>query len=177
MEQDQPYFKAVLQQFATYHTWANDRVIDFITRLPPQLFDEKVRSSFTSLRQTVLHLCEAEYIWWQRVQKAENPVSPAKDNDLQVKYILDRWKQQSRLWQQWVSDAQDEDLLRILPYMNSRKERFEQPVYEVVLQVSNHGTYHRGQVITILRQLGLENLPNTDFITWSRNYKRERPAT
>jgi uncharacterized damage-inducible protein DinB len=38
----------------------------------------------------------------------------------------------------------------------------------MLLHVFNHGTYHRGQLVTMLRQLGIENIPATDFIVWSR---------
>ncbi len=53
-------------------------------------------------------------------------------------------------------------------YENSKGEQFKQPIFQMLLHVFNHGTYHRGQLVTMLRQLGVENIPATDFIVWSR---------
>jgi len=47
-------------------------------------------------------------------------------------------------------------------------EHFKQPIYKMLLHVFNHGTYHRGQIVNMLRQLGIEKIPQTDFIVWSR---------
>ncbi|MDQ6763781.1 MAG: hypothetical protein M3015_14295, partial [Bacteroidota bacterium] len=51
---------------------------------------------------------------------------------------------------------------------NSKKEFFKQPVYEMLVQVFNHQTFHRGQLITMMRQNGIDKLPATDFIVYSR---------
>jgi len=45
---------------------------------------------------------------------------------------------------------------------------YKQPVCQMILHVFNHGTYHRGQLVNMLRQLGIEKIPQTDFIVWSR---------
>ena len=76
--------------------------------------------------------------------------------------------QQNRLWLEWVANATDPALQHEFIYYNSRKERFKQPVYQMLLHLFNHGTYHRGQLVTMLRQLGVEKIPQTDFIVWSR---------
>ena len=49
-----------------------------------------------------------------------------------------------------------------------KREMFKQPVWQMILHVFNHGTYHRGQLINMLRQLGVEKISQTDFIVWSR---------
>jgi uncharacterized damage-inducible protein DinB len=41
-------------------------------------------------------------------------------------------------------------------------------MYQVVMQVMNHGTYHRGQIVNMLRQVGQQKIPGTDFILWCR---------
>ncbi|MCW3088046.1 MAG: hypothetical protein JWQ78_1432, partial [Sediminibacterium sp.] len=41
-------------------------------------------------------------------------------------------------------------------------------VKEILLHLFNHGTYHRGQLVTLLRQVGVEEIPRTDYIEFSR---------
>jgi uncharacterized damage-inducible protein DinB len=41
-------------------------------------------------------------------------------------------------------------------------------VYQILLHLANHNTYHRGQLVNMLRQLGVEKIPQTDFVVWSR---------
>lgn len=76
--------------------------------------------------------------------------------------------QQNRQWQSFVQEASDDMLAASLPYKNIRGEHFVQPVSDIVMHLSNHGTYHRGQVVTLLRQLGVEKIPQTDYILFRR---------
>ncbi|HMX78573.1 MAG TPA: DinB family protein, partial [Chitinophagaceae bacterium] len=62
----------------------------------------------------------------------------------------------------------DISLEHTIQYYNTKKENFKQPVWQIVLHVVNHSTYHRGQLINMLRQVGVEKLPHTDFIYWTR---------
>ena len=73
-----------------------------------------------------------------------------------------------RQWQEWVNSASDISLDHVFQYQNTKKEQFKQPVYQMILHVFNHGTYHRGQIVNMLRQVGVEKIPQTDFIVWSR---------
>jgi uncharacterized damage-inducible protein DinB len=53
-----------------------------------------------------------------------------------------------------MRSASDADLTYVLPYKNMKGEAFEQEVKEIVLHINNHGTYHRGQLVTMLRHWG-----------------------
>jgi len=44
-------------------------------------------------------------------------------------------------------------------------------LFQILLHIFNHGTYHRGQLVTILQQLNIQNIPQTDFIVWTRKEK------
>jgi uncharacterized damage-inducible protein DinB len=76
--------------------------------------------------------------------------------------------QQNRQWTVWISNSQEHMFQHEFIYLNLKKEQFKQPVYQVLVHVFNHGTYHRGQLVTMLRQLGIEKIPQTDYIVWSR---------
>ena len=78
---------------------------------------------------------------------------------------------QSKQYEDWVNNASELSLEHVFQYQNSKRESFKQPVYQVLLHVFNHSTYHRGQLVTMLRNLGVEKIPQTDFIVWSRMKK------
>jgi uncharacterized damage-inducible protein DinB len=75
---------------------------------------------------------------------------------------------QDRQWTEWVMGAQEHMFQHEFLYYNSRKERFKQPVYQILMHLANHNTYHRGQLVNMLRQLEVEKIQQTDFVVWSR---------
>ena len=66
-----------------------------------------------------------------------------------------------------MNNATDAALDHVFQYQTKKDNSNSR--YTNDLHVFNHGTYHRGQLINMLRQLGVEKLPQTDFIVWSRN--------
>jgi uncharacterized damage-inducible protein DinB len=161
--------KELLQQFAAYNIWANQKIMDVILALPDEKQMAEVPSSFNSLYKTVLHMWDAESIWWQRMKLHERIIVPSENLNSNMKDVVNGLMQQSMQWLDWVSSASDIALDHVFQYQNTKKEQFKQPIYQMVLHLFNHGTYHRGQLINMLRQLGVEKLPPTDFIIWSRS--------
>lgn len=160
--------KQLLTQYASYHLWATQLLIDRIAELPDDLHTMEVKSSFRSLQSTILHLWDAESVWWQRMKLLENIVAPSSTFQGNFRDAAYGLMQQSRNWQNWIVHANEHVFDHEFIYQTSKKEKFKQPVYQVVMHVFNHGTYHRGQLVNMLRQLDVSNIPQTDFIVWSR---------
>jgi uncharacterized damage-inducible protein DinB len=160
--------KELILQLSGYHTWANQQLIDIIQQLPGEKQMQTVASSFDSLLKTVIHLWDAESIWWQRLKLSERILIPSETFNGNFNEAANQLLQQNRQWTQWISNAQEHMFQHEFIYLNLKKEQFKQPVYQVLLHVFNHGTYHRGQLVTMLRQLGIEKIPQTDYIAWSR---------
>jgi uncharacterized damage-inducible protein DinB len=160
--------KKLLVPYSAYHLWATQQLLNKIKELPDEIIHQKVKSSFESLFATVQHLWDAENIWWQRLKLVEQVRRPSENFTGSFAEMAANLWQQSKQWNDWVVAAQDHMLDHEFIYYNTKKEKFKQPVYQVLLHVFNHGTYHRGQLVTIMRQLQIGNIPNTDFIAWSR---------
>ncbi|MDQ3277379.1 MAG: DinB family protein [Bacteroidota bacterium] len=160
--------KEIILQFAAYHQWANNLLLTTIQSLSEEQQHTGVQSSFPSLYKTVLHMLDAESIWWQRMKLQEKIERPSDTFSGNMATLSSMLQQQNRQWQDWVTGASEHALDHEFIYYNSRKERFKQPVYQMLLHMFNHGTYHRGQLVAMLRQLGVEKIPATDFIVWSR---------
>ena len=133
--------------------------------------NKELPSSFKTIQQTLFHMCWAENTWRQRLLLAEK-VLPLNDELLNdIPGLCKEFIHQSTQIQQWVASKNELALNHVFQYQNTRNEFFKQPVNEVLLQIFNHGAYHRGQLVNMFRQLGHENIPQTDFIIWSRSKK------
>ena len=164
--------KALLQQYAKYNVWANNSLFDRISSLTEQQIHQELPNSFPSLYKTVLHLLDAETIWWQRLKLVEYVEAPSKNFTGSFGELAKQSQQQSLQWKEWVDLASENQLQHVFAYQNSKKEQFKQPVNEVLLHLFNHGSYHRGQIVTMFHQLGVDKIPQTDFAFYTRIVKK-----
>jgi uncharacterized damage-inducible protein DinB len=160
--------KELLMQFAAYNIWANQKLLDIINTLPEEKQKAELPSSFRSLYATVLHMWDAESIWWQRMKMHERIIVPSENFNGTMQDVSNGLMAQSNHWKDWTGNATEMALDHVFQYYNLKKEMFKQPVWQMILHVFNHGTYHRGQLINMLRQLGVEKIPKTDFVVWCR---------
>ena len=160
--------KELLQQYAAYNIWANKKLFECINILSDEQIKKDIASSFPSIYKTVAHMWVAEDAWWQRLKLVEQMDMAVMHYDGGFAEMLKKSGQRSEEWLLWVNKATEVQLTHVFAYQNSKKEQFKQPVYEMLMHLFNHGTYHRGQLVTILRQLGVEKIPATDFVLFGR---------
>lgn len=160
--------KILLTQLSSYHLWANNLLIDKLKTLPAELALQDIPSSFPNINATVYHVWNSESVWWQRI-KLQEPIVPVNETFISdFNALADGWKAQSKQLHEWIINAQEHVFDHEMIYYNSKKEKFKQKICEVLLHIFNHGTYHRGQLVTMLHQLEIGSIPATDFIVWSR---------
>ena len=163
--------KELLKQYATYNIWASQKIMDVILALSEEMQKAELPSSFNSLYKTILHMWDAESIWWQRMKLHERILRPSENFNGSMKDVSNGLMSQSKLWEEWISHASDLAIEHVFEYKTFDGTAYKQPVWQMLHHVFNHGTYHRGQLINMLRQLGIEKLPATDYILWSRGKK------
>jgi uncharacterized damage-inducible protein DinB len=163
--------KEMLQQYAAYNTWATQKLVEALQPVPSDLLEKEITGSFSSIHLLLLHIWDAESIWWQRLKLQEVITAPSMNFKGNAKDVAAALMHQDRLWENWVMNANDSALSHVFFYRNSKKEQFKQPVFQVLLHLFNHATYHRGQLVHAMRQIGMEKIPATDFIVWSRTKK------
>lgn len=160
--------KEILVQFAAYNLWANQRLIKPINSIEAGLTEQQINSSFGSIKFTLRHLKDVEWIWWQRMKLVESIIVDEKDQS--VEEVLKELVNYSQLWLEWVEKSTVVAFEHEFVYRNTKKEQFKQPIFQMLLHLFNHQTYHRGQLVTMLRQVGVTKIPATDFIEWCRNH-------
>lgn len=161
---DKKYFL----DLACYNQWANEQVIRWAESIDDQKWQQTLISSFPSIFQTVLHIIGAEKIWHDRLSKVKNPEwLPLKfDGDKQTTLIA--WRNSSDLLNKFVEQIETEQLHQFLHYKRLNGEEHAQPIYEVLSHVFNHSTYHRGQLVTLFRQVGFMDINSTDLLLYYR---------
>lgn len=163
--------KELLGQYAAYNLWANKSITDHILMLEQKQHHQNVESSFPTLHATVLHMWVAETAWWQRVKLQEKITIPTAAENPTMQDVVNGLLTQSALWEEWLKNTSEMMLMHVYAFQHSKTDLFKQPVYETVLHVINHSTYHRGQLVTMMRTLGVQTIPQTDFSVFTRKRK------
>ena len=149
-----------------YNSWANHRALGASSALSAEQFTQNLQSSFPSVRDTLAHIMLAEWIWLERWQ-GRSPAFPPSDGFPDLASIRTRWQKIETDLSAFVQKLFAADLDRIVEYKNTKGNAFSNPMGQMLQHVVNHGTYHRGQITTMLRQLGATPL-TTDLIAFYR---------
>jgi uncharacterized damage-inducible protein DinB len=154
-----------IQELYRYNRWANDRLFDAVASLTPNEFTRDLGSSYPSLRDTLLHIIWAEWIWLQR-WKGTSPQSVFQGRDFPVLDALRaQWSDVDIDQRAFLDTVTSERLLAVVPYVNLHGQTWQYPLWRQMYHVVNHSTYHRGQVTTMLRQLGAQAVA-TDLLVF-----------
>ena len=161
-----------------YGYWARDRQLEACEALSHEQFLHPLRNSYSSVRDTLAHLVGAERIWmnrWRRQAPLEAGRAEAYYTALLATLSTDQLDSIPKMKTLWATTEQDtrqfllalteDELLGPIRYINLKGEEWTYPLWKTLLHFSNHQTYHRGQVTTLLRQLGVKP-PATDFLVW-----------
>lgn len=142
-----------------YNRWANGRMIEAASKLSPEQFTGDLQSSHRSVRDTMAHILAAEWIWLER-WKGTSPkalLDPAEFPTVEsVEKMLNDVENGC---EEFIDGLTEEALAEVITYTNTRGEQWSYPLVQMLQHVVNHSTYHRGQVTTMLRQLGAEAFP------------------
>ena len=149
----------------TFNRWATNRLLGAAALLSPADLTRDLGTSHGSVRGTLVHILWAEWIWLQR-WRGESPKRVfAQDEYPGVDAIESRWRDVERDQQDFIAALTDDRLNARLSYENLQGQRWEYSLAHMMQHVVNHSSYHRGQVVTLLRQLG-QTPPGTDFLVF-----------
>src|SRR5947209_4983743 len=121
--------KEDLELLYRYNRWANETIVKTVSTLTPEQFNQKLGGSFPSVRETLIHIMGAEWVWLQRWKEGASPkalLSAAEFSDLDS--IKGRWREIEREQMEFVGQTTDESLKRPLKYVNLKGQPFEYPL-------------------------------------------------
>jgi uncharacterized damage-inducible protein DinB len=159
---------AEVRHLFTYTEWANERVLGAAEKLPPEDLLRDVHISYKSILGTLLHMAGAEWMWLER-WNGNSPVgadvwagwTPGDARSLQQ--VREKWEPIVRRRNAYLEKISDADLARELGYTRFTGEAYSLPLVQQMQHVVNHATLHRGQVVGMIRQLGVVP-PTTDLL-------------
>jgi uncharacterized damage-inducible protein DinB len=159
---------ADLRTLVEYNYWARDRILDAAGQLAAGQFTRPMGSSFASVRDTLAHIYSAEWVWYTRWQ-GESPTKPlSADLFPELAALATSWRDLERDVREYVGGLDDQGINRVYDYRLMNGQPGRSAFWQMLQHVVNHGTYHRGQVTTLLRQLGAPPPKSTDLITFYR---------
>jgi len=150
--------------YAHYNIWANNRLINNLLAQDDQLLAKELVGSFPTIRATISHLWFAETGWLSRLNGNGWEVSNVVNFTGSNKALFKSWQNTSEDFKKFVEKS---DLEEQIPF-DHKGVKFSIPTREIIQTVFNHGSFHRGQIVMMMRQLGISEISQTDYIMWVR---------
>ena len=154
-----------------YNAWANQRSLDAAAQLSDEQFNKPLGSSFPSVRDTLVHICSGEWVWLERCNGRIPSAFPDLSSIQAISALREHWTPQAQQLLEFIQGLTQDDLNRVMEYKTFNFGVYKNPVWQSLQHLANHGTYHRGQVATMLRQLGAKPI-----LTDLMHFYRERSS-
>jgi uncharacterized damage-inducible protein DinB len=161
---------ADLETLVDFNFWARDRLLDAAAKLAAEEYRRDLGSSFKSIRDTCVHIYSAEWVWYSRWE-GRSPTQPLAFDDypdvatLRAAWIDHEAKTRALVSATGIGEA---GVTRVIEYRLMNGQPGKSAFWQMLQHVVNHGTYHRGQVTTMMRQIGAAPPKSTDLIAFYR---------
>ncbi len=151
-----------------FNIWANTKTAKALREVSDEIYFKENKSSFPSIAKTVLHMWGAQNIWLKRLQGESLATWPHEPDQDSKEGQLNGLIKSAEDILDLVKSKDDAFLSSLYSYTNMKGELFTDSVEDTLFHVVNHSTYHRGQLITMLREAGVTKVPGTDLIHYLR---------
>lgn len=164
------------RRLAEYNEWMNDTLYESCARLTDEERKRDLGAFFRSVHGTLNHLLMVDHAWLLRCTRDVERCSPrdsagnaipitSLDQILYQDFAALRAQRRvtDRLLEEWVASLDDASLESILQYKSSRGPQ-RHPLWWVLTHLFNHQAHHRGQVTTLVKQLGRD--PGVTDLIW-----------
>lgn len=157
-------------QMFDYHTWANQTILEKIKELPSSVLHQEVNTSFPTIAHALSHIYAVDQMWFKVITGTGMPeaLQECMALNTQILGTIEEYissfteaSEQHKIWLQSGVDL-EQTILLDNPFAGLRDTRLS----EMVMHVINHGTYHRGNISTMLRQLGHASAMNDYALFW-----------
>jgi uncharacterized damage-inducible protein DinB len=157
-----------LRTLLDYHYWARDRLLDALEPLMAEQLTRDMGNSFKSIHETVSHVYAAEWAWYERWQGRSPTALLPSDLFPDLVSIRRAWSEHEAKMRVYVEGLGEDGGSRAIDYKLLSGQAGSSPIWQMLQHVVNHASYHRGQVTTMLRQLGAQPAKSMDMIAFYR---------
>jgi uncharacterized damage-inducible protein DinB len=148
-----------IRQIYEYHDWANHKVLDSASMLSASEQNMNAGGSFPTFIEALRHILLVEFLFIHRWQGQPPRQEPEWDTIDQIRSI---WHSIEIERNEYLSGLNKTSLYRPIHYTDTRGRAITLDLWQAIFQCVNHSTFHRGQLIEKLRNLG-RIPPATDF--------------
>jgi uncharacterized damage-inducible protein DinB len=154
---------SVVRELLLYMLWADRMTLKALREVRPEDLTRDAGISFRSMLGTMAHMLGAQRLWLSRF--SGNPLGrvPAIDDFPDLPAWIQGWEETAAGMEAFLAGLTDDQLSTLLTWTTTRGETFSRPLWQPVIHLVNHTTYHRGQVVSLLRQMGYRP-PSTDLV-------------
>ncbi|WP_091015545.1 DinB family protein [Paenibacillus amylolyticus] len=158
------------EQMYNYNAWANQTILNRIKELPSSVLSQEVNSSFPTIAHALSHIYAVDKMWYLVLTGTGMPEALQACMPLngEIHGSIDEYMQMfadlSAQYSEWLQGHTNLEQTVLLdnPFAGVRETSLSEMVFHLV----NHGTYHRGNVSTMLRQLGHASVMNDYSLFW-----------
>jgi uncharacterized damage-inducible protein DinB len=142
-----------------YHVWANGVIIDRLKELPKEIYHKEIQSGFSSVSKVLSHIYLTDYAWFDIISGKSMNDAMAFTNQLREQVETKSIEEMKKIFLD-LSERNKalltsrEDIEKLIVVDNPYAGLLETSISESVLHVVTHGSYHRGNIATMLRQMG-----------------------
>ena len=153
--------KNIMSNYADYNLWVNQQFVNWLSPKSDELLYAEVPSSFSTIMKTLDHIWSTEEYWFSVISET-SLLEKKLERELSKEEIFSGLLNSSKKLADFINSLSEEDLVKKVKIINPWFE-CELPISDYLLQVINHGTYHRGQIVTMGRNIGITDASNTDY--------------
>ncbi len=158
--------KKYFTELAIYNNWTDNITIKWLKQINDEQWEQPITSSFSSIRQTAIHIVSAKKIWVDFWTKVPNPVYLSTEFNGTKEDLIVIWQKASADLQHFIENYHEEDYEKLIAVLYPNGKEVKMMFWQTLLHFVNHATYHRGQLVTLLRQAGFTDFANTDLFTY-----------
>ncbi len=161
-----PVTADTLRLHLAYTNWATRRLVPLAAKLSEEELTRDFKTSDKNVLETLVHVFAADRVWLARVQ-GNSPGPFISEEDRRLSTLEQEWPLLHQRWKEYFAPLTDQDVQARIAYRDLKGNSWEQPLWQILLHVVNHGTHHRGQVAGFLRAMG-HTPPPLDLIAFYR---------
>jgi uncharacterized damage-inducible protein DinB len=151
---------------AGYTNWADKKAIEWLNQISEEQWEQVLVSSFSSIKLTAIHIASAQKIWIDFWNNAPDPVYLSAEFKGTKNELIEIWKKASAGLKDFIETYPEENYFRPVTFIYPRGGEGQLEFQQTFSHMVNHSTYHRGQLVTLLRQVGFTELSSTDLATY-----------
>lgn len=151
---------------ADYNVWADNKAIEWLNQINEEQWNQINISSFSSVKQTAIHIASAEKVWIDFWTNTPDPVYLSAEFNGTKNDLVEIWGKASAGMKEFIEKYPEENYLQQVTFRYPRGGEGQMEFWQTFSHIINHSTYHRGQLVTLLRQVGFTKFSSIDLATF-----------